>query len=121
MHHKLKWLAALLGMFAVAQASLPQLKDALDPLHYAIITFVVGLVVTILGRLRDVTGGFLWSNKTTLTGLLLIALSAVQGVMGQAEMFLSPTAFMLINFAVSLALGFLGVVNSWSEEKPPAG
>lgn len=119
MNHKTKIFGALLIAFGAAQASLPSLQDSLSPMGYAVITLVIGLAVTVLGKLKAATGGFLWSNKTTITGILLILFSAVQAVMTQFEPLLSKDAFTIFTVVVGIGLAVLGFLNSM-ESTPPA-
>lgn len=116
MNHKLKILGAIMAGFGALQATLPALQEHLSPMGYAAITLAVGLAVTILGRLRDVTGGFLYSNKTTILGVLTIVFAAVQGVAAQFQMFLSPVQFTLFSIFIGVALAVLGILNSTDEE-----
>jgi uncharacterized membrane protein HdeD (DUF308 family) len=117
MNHKTKILGAILVALGTLQPLIPTLSGDLTPTQMAIATLVVGLLVTILGSIKKATGGFLWSNKTTLSGLLMIIFSAVQGFMAQIEPLLSPPGFRVFTVCVGVGVAILGFLNS-SEETP---
>lgn len=118
MKHSTKFLGLALAVFGGLQAMSGQFHDLLSPLPYAIFTLVVGIAFTVLGRLKEGTGGFLNANKLTIAGVLTVVVSVVQGVSTQFEILLSPNVFMVFNIAVGLIAIVIGFLNS-AQDPPP--
>jgi hypothetical protein len=117
--NKTKWFSVLLAAFTAAQASMPQFEAMLTPLWYAGITIVVGIVATVLGRLKMATGGFLYRNKLTIIGVLAMVFGVVQGVASQFEPLLGPDGFKIFTGVLSFVLAVVGFMNSAADPPPP--
>lgn len=118
-----KILGTLLVLFGALQAVSEQVRTLVDPTAYLWYTLVIGIAVATLGALKRGEGSFLVANRTTIMGVVLVLLSAVQGASDQIRALVGESSFALFNIIVGVALAVLGFLNSQVSppEDPPAG
>jgi hypothetical protein len=112
--NKTKIVGLLLVIFGALQAFSEQVRGLLSPTGYVVFTIIVGVVVTTLGAIKKGEGSLLTANRTWLTGVLLIALGALQGFSADIQALVSPAVFSGFTIFTGIGVAVLGFLNSQS-------